>query len=143
MRPLCPSTSILDQHMKIITILIAAIVALGLLHAMSGVRSSSRLFSVDFEVFGRVRHVWVRSDTHVPWKLGCNCSSPHCAQVQGVFFRACAQEQGRNLSLVGWVANTRRNTVQGVVQGEQRAMEEMKVGSLLQWVLYCGAFGKI
>lgn len=78
----------------------------------------------------------------MPWKLRCNCSSPHCAQVQGVFFRACAQEQGRNLSLVGWVANTRRNTVQGVVQGEQRAMEEMKVGSLLQWVIYSGAFGK-
>ncbi|KFM24826.1 Acylphosphatase-2, partial [Auxenochlorella protothecoides] len=46
--------------------------------------------------------------------------------VQGVFFRACTQEQARNLGVVGWVANTRHNTVKGVIQGESEALEEMK-----------------
>lgn len=44
-----------------------------------------------------------------------------------MFFRACTKEQAQNLGIVGWVANTHRNTVKGIAQGEVTALEEMKV----------------
>lgn len=53
--------------------------------------------------------------------------TPTTLQVQGVFFRACAVEQARNLNLVGWVRNTHRGTVEGVAQGDAPALDKMKV----------------
>ena len=62
----------------------------------------SMAYSVDFEVHGR---------------------------VQGVFFRACTQEKAKNLGLVGWVMNTPRDTVKGVIQIEDRSkLDKMMVG---------------
>jgi acylphosphatase len=48
-------------------------------------------------------------------------------RVQGVFFRACTQEKAKSLGLVGWVMNTPRATVKGVLQGnDEEAMRTMK-----------------
>lgn len=60
---------------------------------------SSRLKSVDFEVYGR---------------------------VQKVFFRKCTQEQGKKLGLRGWCQNTPKGTVIGTIQGSSDKIEEMK-----------------
>jgi len=57
------------------------------------------LIAVDFEVFGA---------------------------VQGVFFRKYTQKQAKQLRLVGWVHNTRRDTVEGQMQGDKQAIEQMK-----------------
>ena len=43
----------------------------------------------------------------------------------GVFFRKNTQKQGRQLGLVGWVRNTRRDTVEGVAQGDAEAINQM------------------
>lgn len=60
---------------------------------------SSKLKTIDFEVFGR---------------------------VQKVFFRKCTQEQGKQLGLRGWCQNTARGTVIGTIQGPTEKVEEMK-----------------
>ena len=46
--------------------------------------------------------------------------------VQGVFFRKCTQEEAKKLMLVGWVQNTRNETVVGQCQGENSRVELMK-----------------
>eukprot|EP00058_Branchiostoma_floridae_P013631 XP_002599119.1 hypothetical protein BRAFLDRAFT_224986 [Branchiostoma floridae] len=46
--------------------------------------------------------------------------------VQGVFFRAYTEEQASRLGLVGWVRNTRRGTVDGVVQGRREQVKQMR-----------------
>lgn len=48
-------------------------------------------------------------------------------RVQGVWFRACTEEQARNLGVVGWVANTPSGSVRGEVQGERGAVDKMMV----------------
>ncbi|XP_074677661.1 acylphosphatase-1 isoform X1 [Strix aluco] len=65
------------------------------------------LFSVDYEVSGR---------------------------VQGVFFRKYTQKEAKRLGLVGWVQNTSHGTVQGQIQGPAARVREMqewlrKIGS--------------
>ncbi|XP_014244393.1 acylphosphatase-1-like [Cimex lectularius] len=57
------------------------------------------LKSVNFEVFGK---------------------------VQGVFFRKYTQENANKLGLNGFVQNTSRGTVIGVLEGESSAIENMK-----------------
>ncbi|XP_066284288.1 acylphosphatase-2-like isoform X2 [Branchiostoma lanceolatum] len=59
--------------------------------------------------------------------------------VQGVFFRAYTEEQASRLGLVGWVRNTRRGTVEGVVQGQRELVQQMKhwlefTGSPMSWI---------
>ena len=46
--------------------------------------------------------------------------------VQGVFFRKFTQKEATKLQLVGWVKNTRNDTVVGQCQGEQSQIELMK-----------------
>ena len=50
-----------------------------------------------------------------------------CAQVQGVFFRAHTVEKAKQLGIVGWVRNTKQDTVEGEAQGEKAPMQEFKV----------------
>ncbi|KAI8498669.1 Acylphosphatase-1 [Branchiostoma belcheri] len=54
--------------------------------------------------------------------------------VQGVFFRAYTEEQASRLGLVGWVRNTRRGTVEGVVQGKRELVQQMK-----HWLEHTGS----
>ncbi|TPX70199.1 acylphosphatase [Spizellomyces sp. 'palustris'] len=44
-------------------------------------------------------------------------------KVQGVWFRKYCVENGNKLRVVGWVRNTDRGTVEGIVQGEADAVE--------------------
>eukprot|EP00096_Caligus_rogercresseyi_P012352 TRINITY_DN513_c0_g2_i1.p1 TRINITY_DN513_c0_g2~~TRINITY_DN513_c0_g2_i1.p1 ORF type:complete len:101 (-),score=14.61 TRINITY_DN513_c0_g2_i1:44-346(-) len=61
--------------------------------------SCSVLRRVDFEVFGR---------------------------VQGVFFRKSTQKMAASLQIRGWIMNTERKTVVGTLEGEEKAMLQMK-----------------
>ncbi|KXS13315.1 acylphosphatase-1-like protein [Gonapodya prolifera JEL478] len=47
--------------------------------------------------------------------------------VQGVFFRKYTSRRAIELGLVGWVKNTDRGTVQGVMEGERKKVETMKI----------------
>jgi acylphosphatase len=60
---------------------------------------TTKLLSVDFEVFGK---------------------------VQGVFFRKYTQQEGTKLKLVGWVMNTEQGTVVGQAQGKEDSIKKMK-----------------
>uniref|UniRef100_A0A182RYC6 acylphosphatase n=1 Tax=Anopheles funestus TaxID=62324 RepID=A0A182RYC6_ANOFN len=62
-------------------------------------KMSNKLFMCDFEVFGI---------------------------VQGVFFRKYTQKQASSLGIRGWCMNTRDDTVKGQLEGEEKAMNEMK-----------------
>lgn len=53
------------------------------------------------------------------------CFEVH-GRVQGVFFRAHTVEFARSLGLVGWVANSRRGTVVGEIQGPRHACLDMR-----------------
>ena len=46
-------------------------------------------------------------------------------RVQGVWFRATAQEIAREFKLKGWVRNTMDGSVEAHVQGEEAAVEKM------------------
>ncbi|CAG9821052.1 unnamed protein product [Phaedon cochleariae] len=60
---------------------------------------SSKLITVDFEVFGR---------------------------VQGVFFRKYTQQEASRLGLKGWCMNTHIDTVKGVLEGNPMKVDQMK-----------------
>eukprot|EP00271_Cylindrocystis_brebissonii_P010601 TRINITY_DN2685_c0_g2_i1.p1 TRINITY_DN2685_c0_g2~~TRINITY_DN2685_c0_g2_i1.p1 ORF type:complete len:208 (-),score=19.44 TRINITY_DN2685_c0_g2_i1:513-1136(-) len=47
-------------------------------------------------------------------------------KVQGVCFRQYTLEKALTLGLVGWVRNSRQGSVQGQIQGGERAVQEMK-----------------
>jgi len=49
-------------------------------------------------------------------------------RVQGVFYRASAEEKARALGLTGWVSNLRDGTVEVMAEGS-----EEKLGALLKW----------
>ncbi|XP_050071409.1 acylphosphatase-2-like [Anopheles maculipalpis] len=68
-------------------------------HPTPQLKMSTKLFACDFEVFGI---------------------------VQGVFFRKYTQKQASSLGLRGWCMNTRDDTVKGQLEGEEKAMNEMK-----------------
>jgi acylphosphatase len=46
-------------------------------------------------------------------------------KVQGVFFRASAEEEARSRGLAGWVRNTPDGQVEAVFEGEREAIEAM------------------
>ena len=46
-------------------------------------------------------------------------------QVQGVFYRAWAQSQARELAISGWIRNCPDGSVEAHVQGEEDAVERM------------------
>ena len=46
--------------------------------------------------------------------------------VQGVFFRKHTEKTAKSLKLVGYVKNTRTNTVIGTIQGEPENIDKMK-----------------
>jgi acylphosphatase len=46
-------------------------------------------------------------------------------EVQGVFFRAWAQDQAKSLGVTGWVRNASDGSVKAHVEGEQAAVEQL------------------
>jgi acylphosphatase len=48
--------------------------------------------------------------------------------VQGVFFRACAQDEARASGVAGWVRNMRDGRVEAVFEGPRLAVE-----ALIRW----------
>lgn len=46
-------------------------------------------------------------------------------RVQGVFFRAEAQDRARSLGLSGWVRNNLDGTVEAVFEGDRERVESM------------------
>lgn len=46
-------------------------------------------------------------------------------RVQGVFFRAYTKEEADRLGLVGWVRNRVDGSVEALVQGEDKVVEQM------------------
>ena len=50
-------------------------------------------------------------------------------RVQGVYFRASTQAKAQALGLTGWVKNLADGRVEGVVCGEQQAVD-----TLVQWL---------
>ena len=46
-------------------------------------------------------------------------------RVQGVFFRACAEDEARAHGVAGWVRNTRDGRVEAVFEGDRAAVEAM------------------
>lgn len=45
-------------------------------------------------------------------------------EVQGVFYRATAAEQAKNLHLNGWVRNTEEGAVEATVSGSAEAVDQ-------------------
>ncbi len=49
-------------------------------------------------------------------------------RVQGVFFRACAEDEAQAAGVAGWVRNTRDGRVEAVFEGPHAAVE-----TLIRW----------
>ncbi|XP_078698019.1 acylphosphatase-2-like isoform X1 [Branchiostoma floridae x Branchiostoma belcheri] len=68
----------------------------------------------------------------------CRHAEPGVCRVRGTRQRAgCVfpgEEQASRLGLVGWVRNTRRGTVEGVVQGKRELVQQMK-----HWLEHTGS----
>ena len=50
-------------------------------------------------------------------------------RVQGVFFRACTEEEARCLGLVGWVRNRPDRSVEAIIEGKPE-----KVAAMIRWL---------
>jgi acylphosphatase len=46
-------------------------------------------------------------------------------RVQGVFFRACTQEEAQERKLTGWVKNLYDGRVEAVFEGEEKDVQSM------------------
>ena len=75
------------------------------------------LISFDFQVFGKVQ------------------SKSICVTLE-VYFRLRTQEKATELGVVGWVQNTLKGTVIGVVQGTEDKAKEMS-----DWLRLTGSPG--
>lgn len=60
---------------------------------------SRQLYTCEFEIFGKVQHV---------------------------FFRKHAERKAKDLGLHGWIMNTSDGSVKGVIEGTQLELDEMK-----------------
>ncbi|XP_037811722.1 acylphosphatase-1-like [Lucilia cuprina] len=60
---------------------------------------SRQLYACDYEVFGKVQHV---------------------------FFRKYAEKKAKELGLHGWIMNTQDGTVKGTIEGTQNELGNMK-----------------
>eukprot|EP01095_Lingulamoeba_sp_RSL-Kostka_P000232 TRINITY_DN1035_c0_g1_i1.p1 TRINITY_DN1035_c0_g1~~TRINITY_DN1035_c0_g1_i1.p1 ORF type:complete len:100 (+),score=28.95 TRINITY_DN1035_c0_g1_i1:34-333(+) len=63
-------------------------------------------------------------------------------KVQGVFFRKNTKLKALDLSIVGWVRNTKRGTVEGVAEGSEESMDHFEyfltnVGSKMSRIDEC------
>lgn len=67
--------------------------------------SQKVLKSFNYEVFGKVQGRFIF--------------------ISGVFFRKYTKEQARKLGVVGWIKNTDRGTVEGIIQGESPLCDQM------------------
>ena len=47
-------------------------------------------------------------------------------KVQGVFFRKFTKEKADSLGIVGYVMNTKQNTVKGEAQGSNESIQQLK-----------------
>ena len=47
-------------------------------------------------------------------------------KVQGVFFRKFTKEKADSLGIVGYVLNTKQNTVKGEAQGSNESIQQLK-----------------
>ncbi|XP_065291861.1 acylphosphatase-2-like [Dermacentor albipictus] len=47
-------------------------------------------------------------------------------KVQGVFFRKCTKDEAGRLGVCGWVRNTSKGTVEGIIQGSPDKINSMK-----------------
>jgi len=75
-------------------------------------------------------------------------------KVQGVYFRAKAQEQAVALAVVGWIRNKSDGTVEGVFEGNRENVEKLidwcrlgppraiVSGVQVKWEDYRGEFSK-
>lgn len=73
-------------------------------------------------------------------------------RVQGVFYRASAQEKATELELTGWVRNRADNTVEIVAEGEREDLDALiewcyvgppdayVTGADINWEQYTGEF---
>lgn len=46
-------------------------------------------------------------------------------RVQGVFFRACTEDEARARGIAGWVRNARDGRVEAVFEGDRAAVEDL------------------
>src|SRR6476469_7635577 len=63
---------------------------------------------------------------HFPSEL-CNMTTVHLlitGKVQGVFYRATAANQARQLHLNGWIRNTEEGAVEATVSGSDEAVDQ-------------------
>lgn len=54
------------------------------------------------------------------------CEFEVFGRVQGVFFRKYTKQQADKLSVTGWCANTRDDTVRGEIEGAESNFNQMK-----------------
>lgn len=72
--------------------------------------------SVDFEVFGKVQgkfHIKILNRKH------------NFNKISGVYFPKYCKEMCEQLSISGWVKNTKKGTIFGKLQGQRSNIEHM------------------
>jgi hypothetical protein len=84
-------------------------------------QQNSALYSVDFEIFGRVQGL----SSSLLLQQSVSRSSFNKKNLLGVFFRKCTRDHGSKLGLRGWCRNTESGTVQGTMEGDRQQINLM------------------